>query len=295
MQTQGVFSSSPFATKQEVAKIENVINATFTDGLTPNVRLGGNLSIGGQTNNVTGTARGRVDCGGGSGNRTVIVYQGFSSNSDHGYMGLGVNSGAMRYQVDDVTSSHVFYAAINSSSSRELMRINGGGAGGPPLVTIPGNLTVNGTISSSSLTTGPISSSSLTTGPIYQTTSSYLFTFGSYFNGSANSGTEPSFAIGFQQIGNVAFACIPSFTILNGTVTTSTVTGESGTFNVSNLTANGTRTQPYTCIVNGSKEVGTMSLTGGTFTYTRPDGGFTSFHASATILFPAAVFSYALD
>ena len=58
-------------------------------------------------------------------NRKIVLYEG--ANNDHQYYGLGVNGGTLRYQVDATGADHVFYAALNSTSSNELMRIKGNG------------------------------------------------------------------------------------------------------------------------------------------------------------------------
>lgn len=58
-------------------------------------------------------------------NRKLVVYE--AVNNDHQYIGIGLNSGIFRYQVDGTSSNHVFYAAASSSASNELMRISGTG------------------------------------------------------------------------------------------------------------------------------------------------------------------------
>ena len=51
----------------------------------------------------------------------------YSGNNDHQYLGFGVNNNILRYQIGSLSDFHVFYAGIDSSSSLELMRINGDG------------------------------------------------------------------------------------------------------------------------------------------------------------------------
>lgn len=58
-------------------------------------------------------------------NRKVVLWQ--AANNDHQFMGLGVNSNEMRYQVSGVSDAHIFYAGSTATSSAELMRINGKG------------------------------------------------------------------------------------------------------------------------------------------------------------------------
>lgn len=61
-------------------------------------------------------------------NRKIILYE--NANNDHQYYGFGINGGVLRYQTDAINADHVFYAAVNSTSSTELMRIKGNGAVG---------------------------------------------------------------------------------------------------------------------------------------------------------------------
>jgi hypothetical protein len=56
----------------------------------------------------------------------MVLYE--TTDNDHQYYGLGVNSGVLRYQVDAVASAHVFYAAANGTTSNELLRIRGNGS-----------------------------------------------------------------------------------------------------------------------------------------------------------------------
>lgn len=61
-------------------------------------------------------------------NRKFVVYDEFGN--EHQFMGLGVNSGLMRYQVPFTTNDHVFFAGTSAASSTELMRIKGNGSVG---------------------------------------------------------------------------------------------------------------------------------------------------------------------
>src|SRR4029079_2140319 len=58
-------------------------------------------------------------------NRKIVLYEG--ANNDHQYDGFGINGGTLRYQVDGPGASHVFFAGVNSTASKELMRIQGTG------------------------------------------------------------------------------------------------------------------------------------------------------------------------
>lgn len=58
-------------------------------------------------------------------NRKIVLWE--SSNNDHQFYGLGINSFTLRYQVSNTADNHVFYAATSASTSNELMRISGNG------------------------------------------------------------------------------------------------------------------------------------------------------------------------
>jgi hypothetical protein len=57
-------------------------------------------------------------------NRKVVLYDTY--NDDNQFYGFGVNNSTLRYQVDAITASHVFYAGT-SAGTNELMRIKGNG------------------------------------------------------------------------------------------------------------------------------------------------------------------------
>ncbi|MEQ9251183.1 MAG: tail fiber domain-containing protein [Cytophagales bacterium] len=58
-------------------------------------------------------------------NRKIVLFEG--ANNDHQFFGFGVNPSIMRYQINGTSSHHVFYAGANSTTSNELMRIEGTG------------------------------------------------------------------------------------------------------------------------------------------------------------------------
>jgi hypothetical protein len=58
-------------------------------------------------------------------NRKIVLWE--TTNNDHQYYGFGINGATLRYQVDDVTASHKFYAGTSPTTSNELMRIQGSG------------------------------------------------------------------------------------------------------------------------------------------------------------------------
>lgn len=57
--------------------------------------------------------------------RKIALYG--ANTNDHQFFGFGVNSGAIRYQVGDTSSNHVFYAGVSPVTSNELMRLYGTG------------------------------------------------------------------------------------------------------------------------------------------------------------------------
>ena len=66
-----------------------------------------------------------LQLGDGDGNRKLVIWD--EMNNDHQYHGFGTNPNVLRYQVDAISASHVFYAGISSTASNELMRIRGNG------------------------------------------------------------------------------------------------------------------------------------------------------------------------
>jgi hypothetical protein len=59
-------------------------------------------------------------------NRKLIIYE--VADNPHQFHGFGINGdGALRYQTASTFNDHVFYAAVNSTTSNELARIKGDG------------------------------------------------------------------------------------------------------------------------------------------------------------------------
>ena len=75
-------------------------------------------------------------------NRKLVLYD--QNNNDHQYYGFGINGGTLRYQTDAAGADHVFFSGINSSSSKELMRIKGNGAVGVGISNPSFVLEING-------------------------------------------------------------------------------------------------------------------------------------------------------
>lgn len=93
-------------------------SATSTDTLMV-IQGNGNVGIG------TATPNARLQLDNALTNRKIVLWQ--NTNNDHEFTGFGVTGGVFRYQTPGSTSDHVFYSAINSTSSQELMRIAGDG------------------------------------------------------------------------------------------------------------------------------------------------------------------------
>jgi hypothetical protein len=110
----------------------------------------GNIGLG------TTTPRGLLDLGTSMSNRKLLLFSG--SNNDHQFLGFGVNSNILRYQVAASADDHVFYSGSSSTASTELMRIRGNGTVGirnaAPTTTLDvsgtarftGNTTICGTL-----------------------------------------------------------------------------------------------------------------------------------------------------
>jgi ribosomal protein S6E (S10) len=58
-------------------------------------------------------------------NRKIVLFE--TANNDHQFLGFGVNSGMLRYQVANSGDNHVFFAGASTTTSTELMRITGTG------------------------------------------------------------------------------------------------------------------------------------------------------------------------
>lgn len=74
----------------------------------------------------------------GTNNRKAVLYDAAVPPNSHQFYGLGVNGGTLRYQVDQTSSNHVFYAGTSTTQSNELLRILGTGG-----VKFTGNTTSN--------------------------------------------------------------------------------------------------------------------------------------------------------
>ena len=58
-------------------------------------------------------------------NRKIVLFDQF--NNDFQFYGFGINNSTLRYSIQGVNQSHVFFAGVNTVSASELMRITGTG------------------------------------------------------------------------------------------------------------------------------------------------------------------------
>lgn len=58
-------------------------------------------------------------------NRDIVMWE--TANNDHQYYGFGINGSTLRYQIDNPTAAHRFYAGTGATTSTELASINGDG------------------------------------------------------------------------------------------------------------------------------------------------------------------------
>ncbi|MCW3070740.1 MAG: hypothetical protein JWO44_630 [Bacteroidetes bacterium] len=58
-------------------------------------------------------------------NRRIVLWE--DANNDHQFYGFGINGNILRYQVAAASQNHVFYAGSGTTTSLELMRIQGDG------------------------------------------------------------------------------------------------------------------------------------------------------------------------
>ena len=81
-------------------------------------------------------------------NKKIALYD--ANSNDHEFLGFGTDSQILRYQVDATTTDHIFYAATSSTTSNELMRIEGTGNVGIGVLSPSSGLDVNGDIETGS-------------------------------------------------------------------------------------------------------------------------------------------------
>lgn len=128
---------------------DTLVGRATTDALTNKSSIGIGVA----------TANGDLQFPAATKNRKIVLYE--VTNNDNQYYGFGVNPSTLRYQVENTSSDHVFYASTSSSASNELMRVKGtGGLQLPTSGGTPSNLNYYEEGTFSVTWTGAISSSS---------------------------------------------------------------------------------------------------------------------------------------
>lgn len=56
-------------------------------------------------------------------NRKIVLFEG--TNNDHQFYGFGINGNTLRYQIENPSTNHVFYAGTGTTTSQQLLSING--------------------------------------------------------------------------------------------------------------------------------------------------------------------------
>lgn len=56
-------------------------------------------------------------------NRKIVLYE--DTNNDQQFYGFGINGSTLRYQVNNTASNHVFFAGTSTTTSQQLLSING--------------------------------------------------------------------------------------------------------------------------------------------------------------------------
>ena len=86
-------------------------------------------------------------------NRKIVLFD-IANNNNNQFYGFGVNNSTLRYQVDATSASHVFYAGTGTTTSSELMRIQGNGNVGIGTATPAAKMDVSGDALINGLTVG---------------------------------------------------------------------------------------------------------------------------------------------
>ena len=97
--------------------------------------LTGNVGIG------TTNANGNLQFTNAIVSRKIVLYEG--ANNNHQFLGFGVNNNTLRYQVNGTADNHVFFTGTSSTTSTELMRIQGDGKVGIGTNAPSGRLTIH--------------------------------------------------------------------------------------------------------------------------------------------------------
>ena len=93
-------------------------NLTFS-GTGNLIKTGGNIGIGNASPNAP------LQFATEERSRKIVLWE--NGNNDHQFFGFGINNGILRYQINTTTDNHVFYTGTSTTTSSELMRIQGNG------------------------------------------------------------------------------------------------------------------------------------------------------------------------
>ena len=123
-------------------------------------------------------------------NRKIVLWEG--TNNDNQFFGFGISNNTLRYQVNALTDSHVFFAGTGASMSNELMRISGNGNVGIGTATPGAMLEVAGSVKLTTLSgTGSRAVVAASDGTLSTSTAS-----SSYFASGTTGSFDPGGATG---------------------------------------------------------------------------------------------------
>lgn len=128
-----------------------------TSGTTSNTTMSldgvGNLNVSASLTVQSGIAiKGSISYGPTIQTKMIALYDGSVNDvNNHIFSGFGVAGNTLRYQVPDVNTNHVWFAAVSSSSSNTLMTLSGGGKLSVSANLVVPNVTIGSVNGSTSL------------------------------------------------------------------------------------------------------------------------------------------------
>lgn len=196
-------------------------------------------------------------------NRKIVLYDAFNDTDQ--FYGLGVNNNVLRYQISANTNSHVFYSAINATSSNELMRITG-----------LGNVVIAGSTSTTAISAANFYGTNMTIGTLNASTgitaSNINFTGDIFKNGTlyvssqwlGTTGTTLYYGTtGSGYLVGIGTSNPTQALDVVGTIQASTSVTTGALFSTNQTTTNGVFTNLSTGILNaGNLTTGNINFTG---------------------------------